>query len=102
MKQDIQENLALAFDTLRSHKARSFLAVLGVVIGVGVIIVVASLITGFRSTIADEIAGFGANTAWVARYDQGPRLAALAGKRTHAPAADTRPGPRTAFSVPGH
>ncbi|MGB6483162.1 MAG: ABC transporter permease [Candidatus Acidiferrales bacterium] len=77
MKQDIQENLALAFDTLRSHKARSFLAVLGVVIGVGVIIVVASLITGFRSTISDEIAGFGANTVWVARYDQGPRMSSL-------------------------
>lgn len=77
MKQDLKENLALAFDTLRSHKARSLLAVLGVVIGVGVIIVVASLITGFKSTISDEIAGFGANTVWVARYDEGPRLARL-------------------------
>lgn len=77
MKQDLQENLALAFDTLRSHKTRSFLAVLGVVIGVGVIIVVASLITGFKSTIADEIAGFGANTAWVSRYDQGPHMGRL-------------------------
>ncbi|HVB36021.1 MAG TPA: ABC transporter permease [Candidatus Acidoferrales bacterium] len=77
MKQDIRENLALAFDTLRTHKARSALAVLGVVIGVGVIIIVASLITGFRSTISDEIAGFGANTAWVARFDQGSHMGAL-------------------------
>jgi putative ABC transport system permease protein len=74
MKQDIRENMALAFDTLRTHKTRSLLAVLGVVIGVGVIIVVSSLITGFRTTIADEIAGFGANTAWVDRFDQGPRI----------------------------
>ena len=77
MKQDIRENLALAFDTLRSHKTRSLLAVLGVVIGVGVIIVVAALITGFRATISEEIEGFGANTAWVARYDQGPRMTSL-------------------------
>jgi putative ABC transport system permease protein len=77
VKQDLQENLALAFDTLRTHKTRSLLAVLGVVIGVGVIIVVASLITGFKSTISAEIAGFGANTAWVDRYDQGPRLSNL-------------------------
>jgi putative ABC transport system permease protein len=77
VKQDLKENLALAFDTLRSHKTRSLLAVLGVVIGVGVIIVVASLITGFRATISDEIAGFGANTVWVARYDQGPRIGSL-------------------------
>jgi putative ABC transport system permease protein len=77
VKQDLRENLTLAFDTLRTHKTRSLLAVLGVVIGVGVIIVVASLITGFKSTISAEIAGFGANTAWVDRYDQGPRLSNL-------------------------
>ena len=61
MKQDIRENLSLAFDTLRTHKARSSLAVLGVVIGVGVIIIVASLITGFKATIAAEIEGYGAD-----------------------------------------
>ncbi|HKW88200.1 MAG TPA: ABC transporter permease [Candidatus Acidoferrales bacterium] len=72
MKQDIRENLALAFDTLRTHKMRSMLAVLGVVIGVGVIIIVASLITGFRSTINGIIEGFGADTAYVDRFDQGP------------------------------
>jgi putative ABC transport system permease protein len=72
MKQDIRENLSLAFDTLRTHKARSLLAVLGVVIGVGVIIIVASLITGFQSTINTIIIGFGADTAYVDRFDQGP------------------------------
>ncbi|HEV2304099.1 MAG TPA: ABC transporter permease [Candidatus Acidoferrales bacterium] len=72
MKQDLRENLALAFDTLRSHKMRSFLAVLGVVIGVGVIIIVASLITGFKGTINDLIMGFGADTVFVSRFDQGP------------------------------
>lgn len=77
MKQDIRENLTLAFDTLRTHKTRSTLAVLGVVIGVGVIIIVASLIAGFRSTISNEIAGFGANTAWVDRFDQGPRIGSM-------------------------
>ncbi|MGH9727787.1 MAG: ABC transporter permease [Candidatus Acidiferrales bacterium] len=74
MKQDIRENLALAFDTLRTHKARSALAVLGVVIGVGVIIIVASLITGFKATIAAEIEGYGADTAYVDRFDQGPQV----------------------------
>jgi putative ABC transport system permease protein len=72
MKQDIRENLALAFDTLRTHKTRSLLAVLGVVIGVGVIIIVAALITGFRSTINTIIEGFGADTGYVNRFDQGP------------------------------
>jgi putative ABC transport system permease protein len=72
MNQDIKENLALAFDTLRSHKVRSLLAVLGVVIGVGVIIIVASLITGFRATVTAAIEGYGADTAYVDRFDQGP------------------------------
>ena len=72
MKQDLRENLTLAFDTLRTHKTRSLLAVLGVVIGVGVIIIVASLITGFKATINDIIAGFGADTVTVSRFDQGP------------------------------
>ncbi len=77
MNQDIRENLSLAFDTLRTHKTRSLLAVLGVVIGVGVIIVVASLITGFRATISEQIEGFGANTAWVSRYDEGSNMSSL-------------------------
>ena len=72
MKQDLRENLALAFDTLRTHKTRSLLAVLGVVIGVGVIIIVASLITGFKATINEIIEGYGADTAYVNRFDNGP------------------------------
>jgi putative ABC transport system permease protein len=74
MKQDVRENVVLAFDTLRTHKLRSLLTVLGVVIGVGLIILVAALLTGFRQFIDDQITGFGADTAWVSRFDQGPRI----------------------------
>jgi putative ABC transport system permease protein len=71
MKQDYRENLALAMDTLRSHKMRSFLAVLGVMIGVGLIILVVGLVEGFRASIQDEITSEGIDTAWVQRFDQG-------------------------------
>ncbi|MGH9774037.1 MAG: ABC transporter permease [Candidatus Acidiferrales bacterium] len=74
MRQDYKENLALAFDTLRNHKLRSFLTVLGVVIGVGVIIIVAALLNGFSSTITDQIKAYGADTAFVSRFDQGPHI----------------------------
>ncbi len=74
MRQDFRENLALALDTLRSHKLRSFLTVLGVVIGVGVIIVVAALLAGFDRAIVEEISGFGADTAFISRYEQGPHF----------------------------
>jgi putative ABC transport system permease protein len=74
VKHDFRENLALALDTLRTHKMRSLLTVLGVVIGVGVIILVAALLTGFRENINDIITGFGADTAYVSRFSQGPHV----------------------------
>jgi putative ABC transport system permease protein len=72
MAQQHGENLKQAMDTLRAHKLRSFLTVFGVVLGVGVIMVVAALLTGFDSAIQDSINQFGADTAFVSRWDQGP------------------------------
>ncbi len=68
MAQDYRENVLLALDTLRSHKLRSFLTVLGVVIGVGVIIVVGALLTGFNQSVVEEITGFGADTAFISKF----------------------------------
>ncbi len=72
MKQDYRENLRLAFDTVREHKLRSFLAVLGVMIGVMLIILVVGLVQGFRVTIQNEITAEGIDTAWVDRFEHGP------------------------------
>jgi putative ABC transport system permease protein len=72
MRQDYRENLRLAFDTVREHKLRSFLAVLGVMIGVTLVILVVGLVQGFRMTIQDEIASEGIDTAWIDRFQQGP------------------------------
>ena len=74
VKQDFRENLHLAIDTIRSHKLRSFLAVLGVMIGVALIILVVGLVQGFRSSIEDELMAEGADTAWISRFEQGPRV----------------------------
>src|ERR1700730_5520707 len=67
-----RENLKQAMDTLRAHKMRSALTVFGVVLGVSVIMLVAALITGFDETIQENIKQFGADTAFVSRWDQGP------------------------------
>jgi putative ABC transport system permease protein len=72
MAQQHGENLKQAMDTLRAHKLRSCLTVFGVVLGVSVIMLVAALITGFDSQIQDNINQFGADTAFVSRWDQGP------------------------------
>ena len=74
VRQDFRENLGLAFDTIRTHKLRSFLAVLGVLIGVALIILVVGLVQGFRASVSEEIASEGLDTAWVARFTQGPGL----------------------------
>ncbi len=71
MKQDYRENLALAFDTLRTHKLRSVLAVMGVMIGVGLIILVVGLVAGFQDSIQKEITSEGIDTAWVQRFSEG-------------------------------
>ena len=75
MRQDYRENLRLALDTLRAHKLRSFLTVVGVVIGVMIIIVVAGLLAGFNSTVTEAITGYGADTAFISRFEYfSPRL----------------------------
>ena len=72
IQQNFHENFELAIDTVREHKLRSFLAVLGVTIGVMLIILVVGLVEGFRSTIQDMIEAQGVNTAWAWRFNQGP------------------------------
>jgi putative ABC transport system permease protein len=71
MAQAYGENLKQAMDTLRTHKLRSSLTVFGVVLGVSVIMLVAALITGFDQQIQENIKQFGADTAFVTKWDQG-------------------------------
>jgi putative ABC transport system permease protein len=71
MAQAYGENLKQAMDTLRSHKLRSALTVFGVVLGVSVIMLVSALITGFDQKIQENINQYGADTAFITKWDQG-------------------------------
>jgi putative ABC transport system permease protein len=71
MAQAHGENLKQAMDTLRTHKLRSALTVFGVVLGVSVIMLVAALLTGFDQKIQENINQFGADTAFITKWDQG-------------------------------
>ena len=77
MRQDYRENLKLALDTLRAHKLRSFLTILGVVIGVTIMIVVAGLLSGFNGTVTETITGYGADTAFISKFEQQVRTGRL-------------------------
>src|SRR5262252_1162138 len=71
MAQAHGENLKQALDTLRTHKLRSTLTVFGVVLGVSVIMLVAALLTGFDAKIQENIKQYGADTAFITKWDQG-------------------------------
>ncbi len=67
----LTENMKMAFGTIRTHKVRSFLTVLGVVIGVTVAIVVSSVLLGFENNIQAELNDFGINNLFVFKFDVG-------------------------------
>ena len=50
----VYENLRMAMDTLRSNKLRSFLTIIGVVVGVITVMLISSIISGGRFVPADE------------------------------------------------
>ena len=62
----------LALDALRENKLRSFLTVLGVIIGTGAIIGVGSILAGLDSSVSGLIRSVGANTALVFKMRMGP------------------------------
>src|SRR5215210_6842109 len=68
------EMLLMAFDSVRAHKFRSFLTVLGIVIGVMTAIVIASILTGMRHSIVAIIEEYGTNNIYAFHLSTGPRV----------------------------
>ncbi|MDX6529081.1 MAG: putative transport system permease protein [Blastocatellia bacterium] len=69
----LRETLTMALDNVRSNKFRSFLTVLGIVIGVTAAIVVASILTGMRQSIVAIIEEYGTNNIYAFHLTTGPR-----------------------------
>jgi len=62
------EGVGIALSSLRAHKMRAALTILGVAIGVTVVMVIGALISGFNKGISDMLASLGPKTFWVGRY----------------------------------
>src|SRR6266508_94492 len=62
------EGVGIALTSLRAHKMRAALTILGVAIGVTVVMVIGALISGFNKGITDMLASLGPKTFWVGRY----------------------------------
>jgi putative ABC transport system permease protein len=69
--------LSLALQTIRSHKLRAFLTVLGVIIGTGTIIGVGAILTGFDSAMTGILRSFGPNSIIVFKFPVGFRTTHL-------------------------
>ncbi len=74
---EAKENLLVALDTLRAHKVRSGLTILGIVIGVTSVISVAAIIEGLNRYIQGKVESFGARTYFISRIPVGPRFGRL-------------------------
>jgi putative ABC transport system permease protein len=64
----LREPVRVALGTLRAHKLRSFLMLLGIILSVSVLIVVVALIEGTNRYIANRVANLGSNVFLVTRF----------------------------------
>jgi len=68
---EVRENLLLALDTLRTHKFRALLTILGVLIGTTTVIAVASIFKGLDQQLVEVAEGFGTRTLFIFKFDPG-------------------------------
>ena len=64
------ENTSMALEALMTSKFRTFLAVLGIIIGVAAVIMVASTSKSGKAAIFEELETFGLKAVWVYRSYQ--------------------------------
>src|SRR5437870_7244412 len=69
--------LMLALQTIRAHKLRAFLTIIGVIIGTGTIIGVAAILTGFDASMTAILRSFGPNSIIVFKFPVGFRVGNL-------------------------
>jgi putative ABC transport system permease protein len=65
------EILHMAMDSIRGNKFRSFLTILGIVVGVLTAIVVASILTGMRQSIIATVEDYGTNNIYAFHLSSG-------------------------------
>ena len=76
-RSDIVENLWLALGTLRANKLRSFLTVIGVIIGVVTVMLIASIIAGVDTAVTKEVESFGTRSMYISKYNPGIHVGRL-------------------------
>ncbi len=65
------ELMKLALDALRAHKLRSFLTLLGIIIGVASLIAVVSVVQGLNTYVSSRVMDFGSTSFQVGKFSSG-------------------------------
>jgi len=60
----LKEPMMIALETLRTHKLRSFLTLLGVILSVSTLIIVVSMVQGANKYVSEKVANFGSTVFW--------------------------------------
>ena len=76
-RSDILESLWMALATLRANKLRSFLTVIGVIIGVVTVMLIASIIAGFDLAVTREVESFGTRSMYISKFNPGIHVGRL-------------------------
>ncbi len=65
------ENFMMAYDTIRGHKLRSFLTIIGVVVGVITVMLISSVISGIKVAVEKQVESFGTSSIFLYKFDIG-------------------------------
>jgi len=71
MRITFRENLAIALSTVSSHRLRSLLTVIGIVVGIATVVTVSSLLTGLRAGIVVFFDELGPDNIFIQQYSNG-------------------------------
>ena len=66
----------MAFATLRNNKLRSFLTIIGVVVGVITVMLISSIISGIDIAVKKQVESFGTRSIFLYKFDIGIRTSA--------------------------
>ncbi|HUR99144.1 MAG TPA: ABC transporter permease, partial [Pyrinomonadaceae bacterium] len=67
----VYENLKMALDTLRGNKLRSFLTIVGVVVGVVTVMLISSVISGINVAVEKQVESFGTRSIFLYKFNIG-------------------------------
>jgi putative ABC transport system permease protein len=65
----VGEHARLAFGTIRGHKLRAALTVLGIVVGVATVIAMVAIVSGFNNNVIGNLQAFGASRIEFQKYE---------------------------------